>query len=387
MKFFNINRLSLARPFPDIKTLMFQKMSYNKLLEDKLFFNQGREALIFGLDALNIKPGVSILVPAYMCESTVTPLRLAGYKVIFFDIEENLKFNSVKLIVLAIKHQAKAILVVHYFGFPCNIQEISQLCESLEIKLIEDCSHSFLSKIEIDDEVTSGDIVIYSLRKSFPIRDGGALKINDSTNPKVANLFRLKPKFYFSDYFYLFSRLIEYIISFICWPNLYSNWIDNLKNLIRRKASNDNKVANFTIRKSKSPSVQLVKYVSSTRYINKTKARIIYNYNKIISSASDLGFIPQYDVLPPSCIPQWVILKDTSGGLVDKLRAKGIGACHWPGNELVPEAAATISKYPNSKRLNFELALIPTHQSIGDRECNLIISSLEFLAENIVLEE
>ena len=180
MKFFNINRLSLARPFPDIKTLMFQKMSYNKLLEDKLFFNQGREALIFGLDALNIKPGVSILVPAYMCESTVTPLRLAGYKVIFFDIEENLKFNSVKLRVLAIKHQAKAILVVHYFGFPCNIQEISQLCESLEIKLIEDCSHSFLSKIEIDDEVTSGDIVIYSLRKSFPIRDGGALKINDS---------------------------------------------------------------------------------------------------------------------------------------------------------------------------------------------------------------
>ena len=80
-------------------------------------------------------------------------------------------------------------------------------------------------------------------------------------------------------------------------------------------------------------------------------------------------------------------MKDTSGGLVDKLRAKGIGACHWPGNELVPEAAATISKYPNSKRLNFELALIPTHQSIGDRECNLIISSLEFLAENIVLEE
>ena len=241
--------------------------------------------------------------------------------------------------------------------------------------------------MEVSGERTIGDIVIYSMRKNLPIRDGGVLKLKYSTENKFTTIDSVKPKFYFADYIYIFSRFVEYFIYLLNWPNLYSTKIDKLKNFLRTSFTLKKTKPNYVVAKSKPPSIQLLKYLSDKNYIDNARTRISQNYRRIVNSALDLGFTPQFINLPNNCVPQWVILKDQSGHLVKKLRKKGIGACNWPGDELVPEVEAKVSEYPNSRRLNSELALIPTHQSIGEKDCDFIIATLSSLTPNEMLEE
>jgi dTDP-4-amino-4,6-dideoxygalactose transaminase len=173
----------------------------------------------------------------------------------------------------------------------------------------------------------------------------------------------------------------------LSWPNLYSAKVDKLKSLLRRSNSVKKTKSNFVIAKSKPPSTQLIKYLSDKSYIENARTRISHNYQRIIKSALELGFTPQYVDLPNNCVPQWVIIKDKSGHLVKKLREKGIGACNWPGDELVLEVEERIAQYPNSRRLNSELALIPTHQNIREKDCDFIIATLCSLAQNLISEE
>ena len=72
-----------SRPLPDFKCL-HRALSRDEMLDNELtFFQLGREALVYGLDALEIEPGATILIPAYMCNSTIKPLTNLGYNIIF----------------------------------------------------------------------------------------------------------------------------------------------------------------------------------------------------------------------------------------------------------------------------------------------------------------
>ena len=111
-------RRLLSRPSPNYELLIRSFFCGVKFKSDMVFFKRGRDALIYGLELLNIKPNSIILVPAYMCESTISPLRERGYNLIFFDIEEDLSFNFEVLESLMKTLHVQAILAPHYFGFP-----------------------------------------------------------------------------------------------------------------------------------------------------------------------------------------------------------------------------------------------------------------------------
>jgi dTDP-4-amino-4,6-dideoxygalactose transaminase len=66
-------------------------------------------------------------------------------------------------------------MIVHYFGFPAEIEKARRFCKEHGLALIEDAAHSFLSTIDGRYLGTFGDIGIYSMRKMVPIPNGGAL--------------------------------------------------------------------------------------------------------------------------------------------------------------------------------------------------------------------
>jgi hypothetical protein len=215
------------------------------------------------------------------------------------------------------------------------------------------------------------------LRKTLPIRDGGVLKINDHTKDISIDLTNQMPKIYFADFIYFFSRVVEYIISRIGWPNLYSNRVEYLKNTLRATALTREKLEVQKLVAPKQPSIMLSRYISSTKYLERTRKKLIQNYLTVTTSASQLGFKLKYKNLPRGTVPQWAILRDRTGYLVEQLRARGVGACRWPGNELIPEVNEVPENYQNTKRLNNELVLIPVHQSLGEKDLTKIISSLK----------
>ena len=88
-----------------------------------------------------------MLIPAYICESVSNSLTEAGYEIEFIDIKENLSIDLVKLERSLSEANISSVLVLHYFGFPADLVPIKKLCDRFGVYLIEDCAHSFLSKM------------------------------------------------------------------------------------------------------------------------------------------------------------------------------------------------------------------------------------------------
>lgn len=148
-----------------------------------VYYSLGRTALLNGVKMLaNQKPGENeLLVPAFICEETLWPLRDAGFKIAYYPIDKNFSFSLAE-VETKINENTLAVMVVHYFGIPSDLKGLKELCSKKQVYLIEDCAHSFYGK----KSGTIGDISFFSIRKFIPVPDGGALVVNNRVlQPKI----------------------------------------------------------------------------------------------------------------------------------------------------------------------------------------------------------
>ena len=117
-----------------------------------------------------------ILVPAFHCPTVVEPILRAGCRVAFYRIRKDL---SIDLEDLARKVQGgvKAVLVIHYCGFPVDLSPIIEMRGDRNWFLIEDWSHSFLDARRKELTGGAGDCAVYSFYKQVPTHVGGGLRI------------------------------------------------------------------------------------------------------------------------------------------------------------------------------------------------------------------
>lgn len=129
----------------------------------------GTSAIFLALKTLNIHKDDEVLIPSYTCTALLNAINLIGAKPIICDIgRENLSFTK-KGLKNYISDRTKAIIVVHTFGIPCEIDEIKEF----GIPIIEDCSQSLGSKFNDDSLVGSkGDLSIFSFYASKMITGG-----------------------------------------------------------------------------------------------------------------------------------------------------------------------------------------------------------------------
>jgi len=154
-------------------------------LNNKVFTEGGRNALYMALNCIGIKPNQSILLPAYHCLSMVAPVVWSGADAQFYKINPDLSIN-IEDIKKKITSETKAILAVHYFGFARDLSELSELCRKHSIFLIEDCAHAFFRALGFETKQDKGDFAVISLKKFFPVSDGGILLMkNGGWNPPV----------------------------------------------------------------------------------------------------------------------------------------------------------------------------------------------------------
>jgi perosamine synthetase len=146
---------------------------------DALFFSTGRAALLAGLTALGIGPGHEVLLPAYLCESVVTPVETVGAQPVYFPIGRRFEVDLAAL-EAAITPRTRAIVLIHYLGFPGPVEEVRALCQRRGLVLIEDCAHALFSRAGDQPLGTFGDLAIFSPWKSLPLPDGGLLRVNDA---------------------------------------------------------------------------------------------------------------------------------------------------------------------------------------------------------------
>lgn len=363
----------LARPFPDYQAWWRRAGHITPDWGRLFFYARGREALLAGLGQLGLRRGDKIIVPAYICDSTIAPLRVAGYEIVFLDIEPDLQFDPVKLGEAIEANKAKALLVVHYFGLPADIGRLMAMCQPLGVKIIEDCSHSFLTQVDGAHIGSRGDAAIFSMRKTLAIPDGGALLLNVPGIDRAS--FGAQPAAAPPVAGYLATRALEALIAVIGWPNIYSRAVDALKGRLRGR-SVDRPVSDILEPRLQAPSRLLAGNLSSEDSLDRVSSQVVANYACLIDRARALGLRPYVQQLPDGCVPQWALLDDPSEQIVPWLREHGIGACRWPWRELPDEVAASPSTYSISHELNRRLALLPVHQSVGPRQMGRILRVL-----------
>jgi len=158
-----------------------------KIFKDKFNFHHSfltsscTDALEMIAVIINFKSGEEIIIPSYSFVSCANAFETHGAKVIFADAEKDFPNVSYESIKLKISKNTKAVLVVHYAGFACEIDKIKKLCKSKNILLIEDCAHaidvryrkSFLGKF--------GDFSVFSFHdtKNITCGEGGLLVVNN----------------------------------------------------------------------------------------------------------------------------------------------------------------------------------------------------------------
>ncbi|MCC7369815.1 MAG: DegT/DnrJ/EryC1/StrS aminotransferase family protein [Chloroflexi bacterium] len=141
------------------------------------FYASGRAALLAGLRALGVGPGDEVLLPAYLCESVITPVEAVGARPTFYPVGRGLEVDP-DAVEAALTERTRAVVIIHYLGFPGPVQALRDLCDRRGLALVEDCAHALYSRLGDRDLGSWGDLAIFSPWKSLPLPDGGLLRVN-----------------------------------------------------------------------------------------------------------------------------------------------------------------------------------------------------------------
>jgi dTDP-4-amino-4,6-dideoxygalactose transaminase len=102
----------------------------------------GTAALLACFFALDIMPGDEILVPAATFWSSVVPMLWVGAVPVFCESEAETLGIDPEDVKKKITERTKAIVAVHLWGHPCKMDELAEIANSHDLKIIEDASHS-----------------------------------------------------------------------------------------------------------------------------------------------------------------------------------------------------------------------------------------------------
>ena len=100
--------------------------------------DSGLAALEMGLRALGIGPGDEVIVPAHTFMATAAAVTFAGARPVLVDVDERTYNLDVSLVEAAITSRTKAILPVHLYGLPANMDAILALADKYHLSVIED---------------------------------------------------------------------------------------------------------------------------------------------------------------------------------------------------------------------------------------------------------
>ena len=143
-------------------------------------FANGTIALVTALQALRIT-GEVITTP-YSFVATSHSLLWNGIKPVFVDVDPVTLNMDPARIEAAITPQTTAILAVHCYGRPCDVDAIERIADTYNLKVIYDAAHAFGVNCHCGSVLTHGDLSVLSFHatKVFTTFEGGAIVCPDA---------------------------------------------------------------------------------------------------------------------------------------------------------------------------------------------------------------
>lgn len=149
----------------------------------------GTVAVHLALLALGIGPGDEVIVPTFTYIASVNPIKVVGATPVFVESERATWQIDPESVLQNITTKTKAIMVVHLYGLPANMNAIMAIAKEHGLAVIEDCAEAIGSRIDGQHVGTFGDISTFSFfgNKTITTGEGGMVISN---NPDLADLAR-----------------------------------------------------------------------------------------------------------------------------------------------------------------------------------------------------
>ena len=142
----------------------------------------GTDALIIALKALGIEEGDEVITTPFTFFATAESISFVGATPVFVDVDINTYNIDPAKIEERITEKTKAIMPVHIFGQPCDMDSINEIAKKHNLKVIEDACQAIGSEYKGQKIGTLSDIACFSF---FPTKnlgcagDGGMIVTND----------------------------------------------------------------------------------------------------------------------------------------------------------------------------------------------------------------
>ena len=177
---------------PEVEAFEHQFAQYHRS-EYCVSVGSGTDALILALRTLDIGQGDEVITVAHTALATVAAIIATGATPVLIDIEEDYFTLDPNKIELAITKKTKAIIPVHLYGQPCDMQPIMAIAEKYQLKVIEDCAQAHGATYNNRKVGTFGDIGCFSFyptKNLGGIGDGGAIITNNNSIYKKISKLR-----------------------------------------------------------------------------------------------------------------------------------------------------------------------------------------------------
>lgn len=153
--------------------------------------SNGTAALHLSLLSLNIGKNDEVLIPDYTFAATANAVFLTNAKPVLVDIDKSLNISE-ESILSKINKKTKAIIPVHFAGLACNMKKIIKLSKKYNLKVIEDCAHSFGTLYKKKHVGSFGDVGCFSMypTKNITTIEGGMIVTNSKNVARKSELLR-----------------------------------------------------------------------------------------------------------------------------------------------------------------------------------------------------
>lgn len=154
--------------------------------------NSCTSALHLALRILDLPKDTEVITTALTFVSTNHAILYEGLRPVFADIDRDTGNLSVESVAERLTDRTGAMVIVHYGGYPADLDELYALARSRGVAVIEDCAHACGSTYKGERIGSHGDLHAFSFHavKNLPMGDGGALVVKSSEHD--ARLRRLR---------------------------------------------------------------------------------------------------------------------------------------------------------------------------------------------------
>ncbi|MBK9097301.1 MAG: DegT/DnrJ/EryC1/StrS family aminotransferase [bacterium] len=319
-------------------------------------------ALHLAIKVLGIKDGDEVICPSLTFVATVNSLRYLNAKPVFADIKnyDDLTIDPEE-IVRKITDKTKAIVVMHYGGFACDMEAIVDIAKKYNLKVIEDSCHGPLSEYNGKKLGTIGDVGCFSFfsNKNISTGEGGMLVSNNTELFERVKLLRSHGMTSLS-----YERSKGHSTSYDVIDLGYNYRMDDIR-----------------------ASIGIVQLDKLNKDLDK-RAEIRAMYIKELSNNQELiiPFIQHKNFSSNYIFP--IVLKNSTSEKRDEVRIKlaeaGIQtSVHYPAVHRFSIYQNYYVDLPNTDYVSENLITLPMYSSLNQEQVKIITTSLKKILDNV----